>query len=104
MEYFVSKLLLRILTISTTFSIFEMAFIQKIKMFPFFIRKHHIMYFNLFSSFLFGIPFAIFFYGLSFYNSLWVSFFGFIGAPSIYEALKKQNFINYTPKSSNCKN
>ncbi len=46
-----------------------------------------------------GIPFSMFFYELSLVESIWVSVFGFIGAPSLYEALKKQNIVSYKPKS-----
>ena len=101
MDYFTSSHLLKILMISVTFSIFEMAFVQKMKMLPFFKKDIHIIIFNFISSFIFGILFSIWFFNLSLIDGLWVSFFGFIGAPSIYEALKNQNIINYTPKSSN---
>ena len=32
-------------------------------------------------------------------KAIWVCIFAFIGAPGIYEVMKKQNIINYTPKS-----
>ena len=39
------------------------------------------------------------FYELSIYDSIWISIFSFIGAPSIYQTLKKQNIIKYQPES-----
>lgn len=89
-----------LLLISLTFSIFLMALVQKIKMLNFVTKKWHVWIINLFCSFLMGIPFGMFFYGLTVYQSIWISLFGFIGAPSIYETLKSQNMINYKPKSA----
>lgn len=90
-----------LLLISITFSIFLMALIQKIKTLDFIKRKWQIWILNFICAFLMGIPFGMTFYGLSIEEATWVSLFGFIGAPSIYEALKKQNIISYKPKSSN---
>ena len=39
------------------------------------------------------------FYNLDTISGIWVAIFSFIGAPTIYDLLKKQNIINYTPKS-----
>lgn len=91
--------LMHIFLISTTFSCIEMALVQKIKSVPIFRKSWHVILFNFISSFILGTLFSISFFGLNIYDSLWVSLFGFIGAPSIYEILKKQNVVNYTPKS-----
>ncbi len=99
MDVLVTDLLMKILMISVTFSIFEMALVQKIKTISIFKKKWQVVLFNFLSSFVFGTLFSIWFFDLSIYNGLWVSLFGFIGAPSIYEILKKQNIINYKPKS-----
>ena len=101
MDALVTDLLIEILMISVTFSIFQMALVQKAKMLPIFKKGWQIVLFNFMSSFIFGTLFSIWFFDLDLYNGLWVSFFGFIGAPSIYEMLKKQNMITYKPKSLN---
>lgn len=99
MDALVTDLLIKILMISITFSIFETALVQKVKSLPFFKKNWQVLLLNFISSFIFGTLFSIWFFDLNLYNGLWVSFFGFIGASSIYEILKKQNIINYTPKS-----
>ena len=103
MDIFVTDKLLNLLGIGITFSAFQMALVQKIKMLPLFNKKYKIWLLNLFVSFGVGIPFAIFFFGISVVDSIWVSLFGFIGAPSLYAALKKQNMINYKPESATIK-
>ncbi len=99
MDVMVTDLLMDVLLISITFSIFEMALVQKVKTISIFKKSWQVILFNFVSSFVLGTLFSMWFFELSLYNGLWVSLFGFIGAPSIYEALKKQNIINYTPKS-----
>ncbi len=99
MENILSESLTKIILISIVFSVFEMALVQKIKTMSLLKRNWQVILFNLISSFLFGILFSLWFFKLSIIDSLWVSFFAFIGAPSIYETLRKQKIINYTPKS-----
>lgn len=101
MDALVTDLLIEILMISVTFSIFQMALVQKVKTLSIFKKDWQVILFNFVSSFIFGTLFSIWFFELNLYNGLWVSLFGFIGAPTIYEMLKKQNIINYTPKSLN---
>lgn len=99
MENIISDLLLKIVLISIVFSTFEMALVQKLKkVFPF-KKKCSVLILNFVSSFLFGTIFSMWFFSLNIYNSLWVSFFTFLGAPSIYETLRKQNITSYTPES-----
>lgn len=99
MENIISDLLLKIVLISIVFSAFEMALVQKLKkVFPF-KKKWSVLILNFVSSFLFGTIFSMWFFSLSIYNSLWVSFFTFLGAPSIYETLRKQNITSYIPES-----
>lgn len=99
MENIISDLLLKIVLISIVFSTFEMALVQKLKkVFPF-KKKWSVLILNFVSSFLFGTIFSMWFFSLNIYNSLWVSFFTFLGAPSIYETLRKQNITSYTPES-----
>ncbi len=93
------ELLLNLLFISVIVSTIIMALIQKIKTISFIKTDNQILLMNFFLSFLVGIPFCLTFYNLSLMHTLWVSIFAFIGAPSIYALLKKQNLINYTPKS-----
>ncbi len=104
MENLITDQLLNILTISITFSVILMAFIQKIKDLDFITKGWQIWISNLIFSFAIGIPFAINFYNLELSLAIWVGVFGFIGAPTLYDALKSQNIINYTPKSTDDNN
>ena len=101
MDILVTNKLINILLISMVFSIIQMTFIQKCKKFKCVRKECHILILNIVTSFIFGIPFAMWFYELSIYDSIWVSIFSFIGAPSIYQTLKKQNIIKYQPESLN---
>lgn len=89
-----------LLLISITFSIFLMTLVQKIKTLDFIRKSWQVWLINFICAPLMGIPFGMAFYELTLQQSIWISLFGFIGAPSIYEALKKQNMINYKPKST----
>lgn len=99
MDILVSETLTNILMISVTLSIIVMATIQKFKSLSFINKDYQIFTINLILSFLIGIPFTYTFYEKELILSIWISLFSFIGAPGIYEVLKKQNIINYTPKS-----
>ena len=99
MDVLVTNKLINILLISIAFSIIQMTFIQKCKKFKCVKKECHILLLNIITSFLIGVPFAIWFYNLSIGDSIWVAIFSFIGAPSIYQTLKKQNLIKYTPES-----
>lgn len=101
MDILLNDTIINILLIATTFSFIMMNLIQKLKTLPIISKSHHIWLINLLLSFLIGTSFGLHFYQLSLIDSLWMSFFTFIGAPSIYETLKNQNIINYTPKSLN---
>lgn len=87
------------LMISLILSIVIMALLQKFKKLPFIKKCWQIWVLNLIFSFLIGVPFAISFYNTSVKDSVWVGLFCFIGAPSIYQALKKQNLLQYRPES-----
>lgn len=100
MEVFITDRLMNLLMMGITFSIFEMALVQKIKMLPFFNKDYKIWFLNFILSFAMGIPFVTYFFSLSLTDAIWVSLFGFIGAPSIYKTLKKQTLINYKPQSA----
>ncbi len=97
MDILVTNEFINCLLISMVVSIINMAIIQKIKLLPFINNKNHIFITNLILSFVIGIPFSMSFYKISFFYSIWVSIFSFVGASNIYELLKKQNIINYTP-------
>ena len=101
MDVLISDNFVNVLLISTTFSFVMMSLIQKFKSLSFINKPEHIWVINLVLSFVVGTLFGLHFYNLSVYDSIWMGLFSFIGAPSIYEALKKQNIINYTPKSLN---
>lgn len=100
MEEFFPALLIDLLIVSVTFSVILMTLIQKFKSVSFIKKSWQVWLLNLFFSFAIGIPFGLTFYDLNIIESIWVGLFSFIGASSIYEALKKQNFINYKPSST----
>lgn len=100
MEGIITDELLNILMVSITFSVILMAFIQKFKDLQFINKSWQTWFLNLIFAFAVGIPFAMNFYGLKLIPAIWVGLFGFIGAPTLYEALKDQKIINYTPKST----
>ena len=99
MDNIVPKLLMELLGISMVFSIILMATIQKIKTFPFINKSAHVIFINLILSFAIGVPFSITFYNINWIDGIWIGLFSFVGASSIYQALKSQNLINYTPAS-----
>ncbi len=101
MEIFITDKLMNLLMISVTFSIFLMALIQKIKKLSLINKDWHIWIINLILSFVLGYFFSSYFFKIDLIDSIWVSLFSFIGAPSIYQILKKQTIINYTPLSLN---
>jgi len=100
MDNFFPDLLVDLLIISITFSVVLMALIQKFKVLSFINKPWKVWILNLIFSFLIGIPFAITFYNINLIDSLWIGLFSFIGASTIYEALKNQNFISFKPTSS----
>lgn len=93
MEYLIPSLLLNLLIISIIFSVILMSLIQKFKSLSIINKSSQIWVLNLVFSFLLGIPFGMLFYNLAFNESIWVSIFSFIGAPSLYKTLKKQNIF-----------
>lgn len=99
MNILITDMLSNILMIAGMLSIILMAIIQKLKTLGIIKKGYQIFLSNLFISFLFGIPFATTFYDMEINKAIWVCIFAFIGAPGIYEVMKKQNIINYTPKS-----
>lgn len=101
MDILVSDILITALTISITLSIIVMATIQKIKNTKILKNDFQILITNVLLSFGIGIPFVLTFYQNDIIMAIWVSVFSFIGAPTIYEIMKKQNIINYKPKSLN---
>lgn len=82
-----------------TVSVILMALIQKFKTLPFIKKPWQIWILNLFLSFGLSLPFAVYFYNLSWIAGIWIGLFTFIGAPTLYDALQNQNFINYKPTS-----
>ena len=76
-----------------------MTLIQKFKELSFVNEKYHVFLLNLIFSFCIGISFSIIFYKVNLYYGIWISIFSFIGSSNLYELLKKQNILNYTPFS-----
>ena len=91
--------LINLLVISVTLSMIIMVMLQKFKSLSFISKGYQIWVLNLVFSFSLAIPFTEKFYKLTYLDGLWVGLFTFVGAPSIYETLKKQNIIKYKPSS-----
>lgn len=91
--------LIDLLAIAVTLSMVIMAMLQKFKCLPFVKKGFYIWILNLIFSFSVAIPFTEKFYGLSYKDGIWVGFFTFIGAPTIYSALKNQTILRYKPTS-----
>lgn len=89
--------LLDLLVISITLSVIVMVILQKFKSLPFIKKTWQIWVLNLLFSFTLAIPFTITFYSLDIYSGIWVGLFTFVGAPAIYDTLKNQTIINYSP-------
>lgn len=91
--------LLDILATSVSFSFILMTLVQKFKTLSLIKKSSYVWFLNLIFAFVLGVPFGMCFYHFTLYDSLWVSIFGFIGAPSIYNALKNQTILTYKPAS-----
>ena len=99
MDALVTDKLLNILMISITLSVFVMALVQKFKELRCINQSWQIWLINLCLSLLIGIPFGSWFYKLKLIDNLWLSLFCFIGASTLYKALKAQNILRYNPRS-----
>ncbi len=99
MDTLITTEMINCLMHATTVSIIVMALIQKFKTLSCVQKDCHIFLLNLIFSFVIGISFSITFYNETIEDSIWISLFSFIGAPSLYEMLKKQNVINMNLKS-----
>lgn len=99
MDVLITNKIINLLVISIFVSVINMILVQKFKELSFVKNNDHIFILNLIFSFVIGIPFSMIFYNQPIYYSVWVSIFSFIGASNIYEALKKQTIIKYTPLS-----
>ena len=97
MDILITNELINCLLISVIVSVINMIMVQKFKELSCVKNSDQVFILNLILSFAIGIPFSIIFYKLEFYYSVWVSIFSFVGASNIYELLKKQTLIDYTP-------
>lgn len=97
MNIFITNELINCLLISMIVSVINMIMIQRFKELSCIKNGDQVFILNLILSFVIGIPFSIIFYDKEFYYSVWVSIFSFVGASNIYEFLKKQTLIDYTP-------
>lgn len=91
--------LLNLLFISVTVSVVNMVVVQKFKDLPFISKDWQVWILNFVFAFAIGIPFSLTFYSLDIISSIWVAMFTFVGAPTLFDALKNQNLINYKPNS-----
>lgn len=87
------------LMMATPISILVVAIVQKFKSLSFIKNGNHIFVVNFIFSMTLGVLFSITFYETTWVEGLWISLLSFVGAPSIYGLLKKQNIVNYTPRS-----
>ena len=94
MDTLITTEMINCLMQATTVSIIVMAVIQKFKTLECITKDCHIFLLNIVFSFVIGISFSITFYDEPIENAIWISLFSFIGAPSLYTMLKKQNVIN----------
>ena len=99
MEVIIPDTIINLLGVSAVLSSIIMVTIQKIKHFSFITKSYQITFINIFLSFAIGIPFSMYFYNYTLIEGIWIGFFSIVGASSIYEILKNQNIINYTPKA-----
>ncbi len=89
MEINLTDSFLNCLMISMIVSVVVMALIEKFKTIDFLKNSNHIFLLNLIFSFVIGINFSIIFYNMNINEGIWISIFSFIGAPSIYDGIKK---------------
>ncbi len=89
MEINLTDSFLNCLMISMIVSVVVMALIEKFKTIDFLKNNNHIFLLNLIFSFVIGINFSIIFYNMNINEGIWISIFSFIGAPSIYDGIKK---------------
>lgn len=99
MDILVPEKLLNMLMMATPISILVVAIVQKFKSLSFIKNGNHIFVVNFIFSMTLGVLFSITFYETTWVEGLWISLLSFVGAPSIYGLLKKQNIVNYTPRS-----
>ena len=79
-------LLQQMLVVAIALSVITCAFIQKTK--KYFPCSSCLVIYNLVVNFVVGTLFCITFTSVDFPNSLWVSFFSFIGADTLYKSLE----------------
>ena len=80
------SLLQQMIVVAIALSVITCAFIQKTK--KYFPCSSCLVIYNLVVNFIVGILFCITFTSVDFPDSLWVSFFSFIGADTIYKSLE----------------
>lgn len=103
MEQYFPSSLINLVVISMAFSLILMTMIQKFKCLDCVNKSWYVWLLNLVFSFTIGIPFGMYFYDLALKDAAWVGLFSFIGAPTLYQVLKNQTIISYTPTSINDK-
>ena len=79
-------LLQQMLVVAISLSVVTCAFIQKTK--KFFPCSSCLVIYNFIVNLIVGILFCLTFTSVDFPNSLWVSFFSFIGADTLYKSLE----------------
>lgn len=78
----------QLLIIASVLSVFTCAIVQKIK--QFFRKSKYICIYSLIINISFSIVFCITFTDITFPNSLWIGFFSFLGADTIYKSLENK--------------
>lgn len=94
MEEIIPGSLMNVITSSIIGSVVILAVVQEVKRLPIIHKDWHIWVANLVISFAIGMPLLIKFFEFSISDAAWGALFAFIGAPSLFIALK-----NINPKS-----
>lgn len=90
MQQILPDKLTEILSVSITYSMVIMAFIQNIKKTNLLKNSLQIWILNFILSFLLAIPFSKTFYNLDWKYGIWLGFFSLMGSSSIYDFIKKK--------------
>lgn len=89
-------LLKSLLIIALSVSIISTTFIQKLKSLPFITNKKYVVYISFAFSMILGILFSLSFTDIKVVESIWVGFFSFIGADTLYLMLEDKVFKSFS--------
>lgn len=87
------ELLLNILWIATICQVLALVTTQKFKSFRLVRKSWQVILFNFTLNMILSISFCLTFTNLTILSSLWVGFFSFIGADTIYKTLEEKKLM-----------